>query len=77
MFQLTGGALPAAGAVWSMRDYVGAITSGNGYASNDGPYDYFNPTTIQRHWGELRWAMWSTRSTATNRDLGSHTVPDP
>lgn len=33
-----GGTLPAAGTVWSVRDYVGAIRGGNGYAGNYGDY---------------------------------------
>ena len=33
--------LPAAGTVWTLRDYVGAITGGNGAAGgNDGPYSF-------------------------------------
>jgi len=42
-FELTGGAVPAAGTVWSMRSYAGAITGGNGSGGNEGSYAFANP----------------------------------
>ncbi len=39
VFELTGG-LPAAGTVWSLRTYVGAISGGRGAAGDRGPYTF-------------------------------------
>jgi hypothetical protein len=41
-FGLTGGVLPAAGTVWTLRSYVGGISGGVGLAGNEGPYEFHN-----------------------------------
>ncbi len=41
--ELAGGAVPAAGTVWSLRTYAGAITGGNGSGGNGDPYTFSNP----------------------------------
>ncbi len=43
VIELTGGAPPAAGTVWSLRQYVGAIVGGNGAGGSEGPYAFSNP----------------------------------
>jgi hypothetical protein len=81
MFQLTGGALPATGAVWSLRSYVGAITGGNGWDGDDGPYAYFPvPRPFNAVGAEVRvnYDVVNQVNTATGKDLKQvHTVPDP
>jgi hypothetical protein len=42
-FDLTGGVLPAAGTVWTLRSYVGAIRGGTGAGGSFGDYVYSNP----------------------------------
>ncbi len=87
-FQLAGEALPAAGTVWSLRQYVGAITGGNGAAGNLGPYAYAPPQdTVPQHAlpltavGTTLQASFSATNAlaaATTSDLSKvHTVPDP
>jgi hypothetical protein len=82
-FELEGGALPAAGTVWSLRQYVGAITGGQGAGGDFGPYAYSNPegaypfTVVG---AELRSSFVKEgQVVATTRDdlRGVHTVPDP
>lgn len=34
------------GTVWSLRDYVGAVTGGNGWGGNVGPYAYFKQDAL-------------------------------
>ncbi len=82
-FELTGGAVPAAGAVWALRQYVGAITGGNGAAGDFGPYAFSHPEEVlplTAVGAELR-AVYSVRNqvaAATGNDLSRvHTVPDP
>jgi hypothetical protein len=78
MFQTT--TLPT-GTVWSLRDYVGAITGGNGFGGNDGPYA-FAPSVrpFSAVGASLRLGFTASTATAaaTKRDLRQvHTVPDP
>ncbi len=41
IFELApGGALPAAGTVWTMRSYIGHVNGGNGAAGPEGPYSF-------------------------------------
>ena len=81
MFQLTGGALPATGAVWSLRSEVGAITGGKGWDDDDGPYAYFAvPRPFNAVGAELRvnYDVVNQVNLATGKDLKQvHTVPDP
>ncbi len=81
MFQLTGGALPAAGTVWSMRDHVGAITGGHGWDGDYGPYAYHPvPRPFNAVGAELRvnYDVVNQVNLATGKDLKQvHTVPDP
>jgi hypothetical protein len=86
LIELTGGAVPAAGAVWSLRDYVGAIAGGGCDvgcgAGNYGDY-IFTPYTVQPLSAtgvDLRVNYQVTNEVAlsTDRDLRAvHTVPDP
>jgi len=82
-FELTGGALPAAGTVWTLRRYVGAITGGNGAAGFEGQYNYSNPegwlplTAIGAQI-EAVYDVSNTTGTVKYADLKKvHTVPDP
>jgi hypothetical protein len=86
LFELEGGQVPAAGTVWSLRDYVGAITGGGCPTCGDGEY---LSSYAYRHWFtqpltavgvELHLAYSVTNSVrdATNADLArAHPVPDP
>ncbi len=84
MFELEGGALPAEGTVWTMRDYVGAIAGGNnGAGRNLGTYTFSEqPRPLSAPGVELRMA-WTAADPnqpliLNNRDLANvHTVPDP
>ena len=88
-FELAPGtAVPATGAVWSMRDYIGAIRGGGNNCSlctagADGPYvftDYPAPRTFAAVGAELRlrYDVTNQVNPATRNDLSQvHTVPDP
>ncbi|HJS47631.1 MAG TPA: T9SS type A sorting domain-containing protein [Gemmatimonadales bacterium] len=84
MIELTGGALPAEGTIWSMRDYVGAIAGGNnGAGRNLGSYRFTEqPRPLTAAGVELRMA-WQAADPSqplilNNKDLANvHTVPDP
>ncbi len=82
MMELAGGALPAAGTAWTMRDYTGAIAGGNGQAGNFGKYVY--TPSITRPFTALgasyKFSVATTNETiaSTNDILAKvHTVPDP
>ncbi|HET7025912.1 MAG TPA: hypothetical protein VFI39_11975, partial [Gemmatimonadales bacterium] len=81
-FELAGGTVPAAGTVWSLRTYVGAIDGGtDGGTRNFGPY-VFTPFASSLN---APGATLSTTITANNQNLKTasgdlsaiHTVPDP
>jgi hypothetical protein len=78
MFQTT--TLPT-GTVWSLRDYVGAITGGNGFGGNDGPYAFFpvvRPFAAVGASLRLGFTATTTVASAKDSDLKQvHTVPDP
>jgi len=83
-FELTGGALPADGAVWALRQYVGAIKGGNGVGAGDlGPATFSNPEEVLPFTAvgaELRasFSVTNTVAGADRNDLSRvHTVPDP
>ena len=83
------GTLPAAGTVWTARDYVGAITGGNGFGGSQGPYvfsDGPNSGVIQAQrpftavGTQLRanYNVVNQVNLVSNLDLTTiHTVPDP
>jgi len=86
MFQMA--ALPATGAVWSMRDYVGAIIGGNGFGGNDGPYVFTpveaisasntRPFSAVGLTVALQYNVTNATRATTVTDLKTvHTVPDP
>jgi hypothetical protein len=78
MFQTT--TLPT-NTVWSMRDYVGAITGGNGFGGNDGDYAFAAvPRPFAAVGASLRlgFSASSTPLAVRARDIRRvHTVPDP
>jgi len=85
-FELTGGQVPAAGTVWSMRDYIGAIRGGGNncadcQAGADGPYVFTPETrTMAATGAEVRFTfdVINQVNAPTDADLASvHTVPDP
>jgi hypothetical protein len=82
IFQLTGGALPAAGTVWTLRTYTGRVRAATAPASaTPGGYT-FVPTTRSPVVPGLKVLFTVTQPTAivaaTTKDLSSvHTVPDP
>jgi hypothetical protein len=86
MFELTGGQLPAAGAVWSMRDYIGAVRGGgNGctlcQAGADGSYAFVpQPRTMAAVGAEVRFTfdVVNQINAPVDANLSNvHTVPDP
>jgi hypothetical protein len=82
-FELAGGAVPAAGTVWSLRQYTGAILGGQGAGGDLGPYQYSNPEEVLPFTAigaELRSSFTVDHgvAAATENDLSRvHTVPDP
>ncbi|MEO8199776.1 MAG: hypothetical protein ABI679_04570 [Gemmatimonadota bacterium] len=82
-FELQGGALPPAGRVWTLRQYVGGISGGNGVAGSFGPYIYSNPENVLPLTAvgiELRlsYDVVNQVNAPTHHDLSAvHTVPDP
>jgi len=82
MFELApGGALPAAGTVWTQRSYTGVVKGGNGAARAQGPYS-FVPTTrpFSALGAVLKQSFSATNALAspvTNDLTRVHTVPDP
>ncbi len=86
-FELTGGALPAAGTVWTMRSYTGAINGGGQnctlcQAGDDGPYSYVQqwPFPMAAVGAEVRFTydVINQVNAPTGNDLSKvHTVPDP
>jgi hypothetical protein len=80
LFELEAG-LPLAGAVWSLRTYVGAIAGGHGAAGDRGPYVFHpQPRPLTAIGAELRLTYRATNrlAPATRNDLSRvHTVPDP
>ncbi|MBK8002816.1 MAG: T9SS type A sorting domain-containing protein [Gemmatimonadetes bacterium] len=82
MFQAA--ALPATGAVWTLRDYVGAIGGGGGAvgaAGDDGPYSFVAyPRPFQAVGASLQIAFTTANAqvAATKKLLDNvHPVPDP
>jgi hypothetical protein len=81
LFELT--TLPAAGSVWTLRNYSGVIWGGQGAGAGGTPEPYqftggVRPFTAEG--AELRLLLQVTNrvSLAANRDLRQvHTVPDP
>ena len=83
-FELAGGAVPASGTVWSLRQYIGAIAGGR---NNTGSIDYgpyiFTPSTLRTMSAvgaelQVTYEVSNTLRLATNDDLSNvHTVPDP
>jgi hypothetical protein len=85
-FELTGGQVPAAGTVWSMRDYIGSIRGGgNGCsfctAGADGAYAYVaQPRTMAATDAEVRFTFDVVNQVNAPTDVSLsnvHTVPDP
>jgi hypothetical protein len=82
-FELAGGALPAAGTVWALRQYVGAITGGNGAGGNLGPYAFSNPEGVRPLTAvgvDLKASLNIANqvvATSENDLRQVHTVPDP
>jgi hypothetical protein len=83
LFELQGGALPAAGTVWSLRSYIGGITGGHGAAGDGGPYAYNNtepvrPLTSVGSEIQVTFRASNVSNAPTLVDLDRvHTVPDP
>jgi len=69
------------GTVWALRDYVGAITGGNGFGGNDGPYRYaasVRPFAAVGASLRLSFTAAIAVSNPTKRTIRQvHTVPDP
>lgn len=78
MFQTT---TPPQGVIWSLRDYVGAITGGTGFGGTDGPYVFYpvvRPFAAVGASLRLRFTTRNITANARDRDLRRvHTVPDP
>jgi hypothetical protein len=69
------------GTVWALRDYVGAITGGNGFGGNDGPYRFapsVRPFAATGASIRLTFTAATATTSPTNRGIRQvHTVPDP
>ncbi len=81
MFLMQMAALPAAGTVWSMRSYIGAISGGNGADGALGPYT-FTPAlrsfTAVGAQAQVTLSANIVANAVTKNDLSRvHTVPDP
>ncbi len=78
MFQTA--ALPQ-GTVWALRDYVGAITGGNGHTGNEGPFAFYSaprPFSAVGAALSVDFDVTNAVRNATFADLKQvHTVPDP
>jgi hypothetical protein len=76
-----GGAVPAAGAVWTLRSYTGAIEGGRGDAGDDGNYAFTpaaRPFTAVGAENRLSFNVVNQVAATTKDDLTRvHTVPDP
>ena len=78
-----GGTVPASGTVWALRQYVGAITGGNGAGGSEGPYAFSQPDGVRPLTAvgtDLRVSFQSNNTVAhaSVTDLKKvHTVPDP
>jgi len=74
-------ALPAAGTVWALRTYAGAVTGGNGPFGAAGPYSFQGSTRPFTAIGAIVNASITPNNAVaatTNADLHNvHTVPDP
>jgi hypothetical protein len=86
MFELPpGGAVPAAGTVWSMRSYIGAIQGGNGSGGNFGAYTFFPGAAGAPRTMSAVGASFTVDYSVTNQFVASadstldqvHPVPDP
>jgi hypothetical protein len=82
IFQLTGGALPAAGTKWTLRSYAGFVTTTSGVGTTN-PSGYALAPTIASPalpGASINFnvAEATTTLSATKSDLSNvHTVPDP
>jgi len=69
------------GAVWSLRDYSGAITGGTGFGGDQGPSAFFpvtRPFSAQGATVTVTYQSDNTWRAVTTADLRKvHTVPDP
>ena len=86
MLELTGGQVPAAGTVWSMRDYTGSVRGGGAgctlcQAGADGPYAFVPRTrTMAAVGAEVRFTfdVINQVNAPVDGNLNNvHTVPDP
>ena len=73
--------VPAQGAIWTLRSYVGSIRGGQGGAGDRGPYTYTlrpRPLTATGITLQVDYDVVNQVVAATESDLGRvHTVPDP
>ncbi len=83
-FELAGGVLPAAGTVWTLRQYEGAIQGGTGAGAGDlGPYMYSLPEGVLPLTAvgvslQVSYDVINQVNAPTGNDLSKvHTVPDP
>ncbi len=80
LFTIQTATLPQ-GTVWSLRDYVGAISGGNGFGGNDGPYSFVpqpRPFNAVGAAVEVQFNVSNTVAAITKGNLDQvHTVPDP
>jgi hypothetical protein len=82
MFELTGGAVPASGTVWTLRTYAGRIQGGKGgQPGNLGNYVFqpsLRPFTAIGAELAVNYSVTNTLAAASGRSLRAvHTVPDP
>jgi hypothetical protein len=82
MFELAGG-VPAAGTVWTMRDYIGVISGGIQAAGDGGPMSFSTqnmPRSFSAIGASVKFAFDLTNAVgaSTSETLAKvHTVPDP
>jgi hypothetical protein len=82
IFELSGGAVPAAGTVWTARDLVGIVYGGVGPAADQGPYLYIpsplRPFTAPGAAAKFSFTVANELLAVDATQLAKvHTVPDP
>jgi hypothetical protein len=83
LMELEGGAVPAAGTEWTMRDYVGAIRGGAGSGLDFGPYIFSTrsmprPLTAVGAEVKFKFDLLNEVQASSKETLKKiHTVPDP
>lgn len=81
LIEFTGGAVPATGTVWTMRDYTGVLYGGNGAGGDLGAYQFIprtRPFNVPGVAAKFSFNVTNELVATTDDALARiHTVPDP